>query len=82
MRAITLSEVTAKIGGGKTFVYSAMKAGAFPKPIRVGRRSSWIEAEINQWLEERVAARDSGETDAIAERAKNVASARKARGAA
>jgi prophage regulatory protein len=84
MRALTLTDVMAKIGGGKTFVYAAMNAGTFPKPIRVGRRSSWIEAEIDQWLTDRISERDRGATiaDAITQRAKNAAAARQAAKAA
>jgi prophage regulatory protein len=35
------------------------KAGEFPKPIPVSdRRIAWIEAEVDEWLAARAAARD------------------------
>jgi prophage regulatory protein len=41
-------------------VYKLTAAGRFPQPISlsVGRKA-WIESEVDQWLEERKAERDS-----------------------
>jgi prophage regulatory protein len=37
-----------------------VKAGKFPRPIRVGaNRLAWIESEISRWINERIAARDA-----------------------
>jgi prophage regulatory protein len=84
MKALTLLAVLEKIGAGRTFLYSAMQAGAFPKPIRVGRRSSWIESEVEQWMADRIAERDAGLTanDKITLRARRLQDARKAKAAA
>jgi prophage regulatory protein len=36
------------------------KSGEFPKPIAISlSRIAWIESEIDQWLEEKTAARDA-----------------------
>ena len=35
------------------------RAGLFPRPIKLGPgRNAWIEAEIDAWIESRIAARD------------------------
>ena len=39
-----------------------IQAGKFPKPVKLGGgRNSWLEAEIESWINERIAARDSGQ---------------------
>jgi predicted DNA-binding transcriptional regulator AlpA len=39
-----------------------IQAGKFPAPIKLGTgpnsRNAWIEAEIDAWIEQRIAARD------------------------
>jgi prophage regulatory protein len=36
-----------------------MKAGTFPKPVKIGERAvAWPESEINAWLEQRIAERE------------------------
>jgi prophage regulatory protein len=34
-------------------------AGRFPKRLRVGARAAWLENEIEDWLQARVAERDA-----------------------
>ena len=36
-------------------VYAMVKAGKFPKPIKLGRRSLWIESEVQAWIAARIA---------------------------
>jgi prophage regulatory protein len=37
-----------------------VKDGSFPKPIRIGaRRVAWVEAEIDAWIDQRIAERDA-----------------------
>jgi predicted DNA-binding transcriptional regulator AlpA len=33
-----------------------IRAGQFPKPVRIGARNFWIEHEIESWKAERIAA--------------------------
>lgn len=46
----------------QTHIYRLVKAGKFPRPIKLGdapnSRVSWVEAEVDAWIKERVAARD------------------------
>lgn len=85
-QALTLPQVQAKIGAGKTFIYRSMKDGTFPRPLRISRFTRWLESEIDQWLSERIAERDNGASDAIAQRASlkgsKAVAARQAKGAA
>jgi prophage regulatory protein len=42
-----------------------IKAGKFPKPVKVGSRNAWLESEIDQWIADRVAERDSHVREAV-----------------
>ena len=45
----------------KTQLYRLIKAGEFPAPVPVGRhRIGFIEAEVNAWIDTRIAMRDAG----------------------
>lgn len=33
-----------------------IEAGKFPKPIKIGTRKFWIEAEVDTWQAQRIAA--------------------------
>ena len=51
-------EVEAKTGLSRSTIYEKMKSGTFPKPVKLGPRAvGWLDAEIDAWLEERVAQR-------------------------
>lgn len=59
MKVIRLPQVKKKVGLGHTSIYEGQKAGTFPKSIELGPRSrGWVEEEIDQWIERRVAQRD------------------------
>lgn len=50
-------QVEARIGLSRSTIYEAVATGTFPKPIKLGAQSvGWIEAEVDAWLRERVAA--------------------------
>jgi prophage regulatory protein len=39
-------------------------AGAFPRPIRIGkRRVAWVQSEVSDWLAERMKERCQGPTE-------------------
>ena len=54
-----MSEVTAKIGLGQTWVYAQLAKG-FPRPIGLedGQSLGWVESEVDDWLAKLVARRD------------------------
>ena len=48
---LRLPSVKARTGRSRSSIYSDVKAGTFPAPIKLGPRSvGWIEAEIEAWL--------------------------------
>ena len=53
---IRRKQVEARVGLSRSSIYGAINAGTFPSPIRLGAQSvGWIEAEIEQWLRDRIA---------------------------
>ncbi len=56
-RLIPLAEVSRRAGPGRTWIYNAIQQGNFPSPVKVGKRSFWVESEINQWIDDQIANR-------------------------
>ena len=53
-RILRRAEVEAKTGFKRAHIYNLMKAGKFPKAIRLGVRAvGWDSIEIDQWIVER-----------------------------
>jgi len=56
---IRLPEVRQKVGMSKSHIYDLISQGKFPKPVKVSPRiSCWVAAEVDQWVQERIDARD------------------------
>ena len=56
---IRLPAVLQKVGMSKSFVYDLITQDKFPKPVKVSSRiSCWVTAEVEQWVQERIDARD------------------------
>lgn len=49
-RIIRLPEVLDMVGMRKTAVYDKIKDGSFPKPLKLGRMSGWLESDVQQWI--------------------------------
>lgn len=58
---LTRKEVERRVGLSCTSIYAGIAAGTFPKPVKVGKRSLWVETEIDQWIADRIAERDVGQ---------------------
>lgn len=58
-RLLRLREVMARTGLGRSAIYARMAAGAFPKVVKMGASSAWVEDEIRDWIETQIAARDA-----------------------
>jgi prophage regulatory protein len=57
-----LLEVKNTTGLSGSSIYRMASAGTFPKPIKLGERSSgWIGSEVDQWLDDRIATSRNGE---------------------
>ena len=54
---IRLPEVKNKTGLSRSSIYLRMSNGEFPRSISLGSRAiAWLEADIEQWLDKRIAA--------------------------
>ncbi|WP_345843142.1 AlpA family transcriptional regulator [Shewanella algae] len=59
MRFIKLKEVLNLTALSRASVYRLMNDGKFPVSVSLGERSvGWVEEEVLNWIEERIAARD------------------------
>ena len=53
-RILRRVEVEAKTGFKRAHIYNLMKAGKFPKAVRLGVRAvGWDSVEIEQWITDR-----------------------------
>lgn len=54
---LRIDAVIAKVGLSRATIYNMMKAGTFPKQIKLGARlSGWLESEVQGWIRERARA--------------------------
>ncbi|AVO30002.1 TPA: helix-turn-helix transcriptional regulator [Stenotrophomonas maltophilia] len=54
---LRLPGVEDKMGLRKSQIYALIKAGAFPPPVKLSERcSAWVESELDEWIESRIAA--------------------------
>lgn len=53
---IRLPEVKKMVGLGTTAIYDKMKLGEFPKQVKLGLISVWVESEIQAWMKEQIRA--------------------------
>lgn len=58
-RFLPLPEVKSKIGKSKAFIYSHMAKDEFPKPVKVGRSSVWVQSEVESWMRKMIHQRDA-----------------------
>lgn len=56
---LAFNPLSHRVGFGRSRIYLMISKGEFPPPIKVGRSSRWVRAEIDNWLSERIAARQS-----------------------
>jgi prophage regulatory protein len=58
---IRLPAVLTRTGLSRSSVYAAISKNAFPAPLPLGARSvGWLEADVDAWLESRLALRRKG----------------------
>lgn len=41
-----------------THIWRLIRAGAFPKPVKIGNRNHWVETEIDQYIADKLKQRD------------------------
>lgn len=59
---LRLPTVKARTGLSRSTIYLRIAEGRFPAPISLGARAvGWVEAEVNEWLAQRIdASRKAG----------------------
>ena len=58
---LRLPAVIARTGCQRSTIYDAIREGRFPAPVPLTATArAWLESEINEWIAERIAARDAG----------------------
>ena len=62
---LKLPEVRIRTGKSRSSIYAGVRAGTFPKPIKLGspRAVGWIEAEIENYNQACIDASRSGESE-------------------
>lgn len=58
MSLMRLEQLMLKIGLKKPTIYSMMKRGLLPRPIKIGRASLWVESEIDEFLATKINAKN------------------------
>lgn len=53
-RLLRMPQVIDLVGLKKTVIYERIKAGSFPKPIKLGSASAWPEHEVEAWISQQV----------------------------
>jgi prophage regulatory protein len=62
MRLLDLDGLNAKgVKFSDTHIWRLIRAGDFPKPVKIGARLHWSEDEIDQYIANKLAQRDNAE---------------------
>lgn len=59
-KLLRLAQVQERTGLSRTQIYVKAQRGEFPQSVKIGERAAaWLEAEVDGWIAERVAERDT-----------------------
>jgi len=59
MQLLRIADVSKKVGLCKSRIYAVMKTEGFPQPVQLSAKSvAWVNAEVDAWIEQRLAARN------------------------
>jgi prophage regulatory protein len=50
-KLIPLPAVLELVPVGRAYWYELVRDGKAPRPVKLGKRSLWLESEIGQWVE-------------------------------
>ena len=53
-RFVDMAFITRLTGLTDKWFYKLIKDGEFPKPIKLGPSSRWLQSEVEAWLQERI----------------------------
>ncbi|MBA0204417.1 helix-turn-helix transcriptional regulator [Pectobacterium aroidearum] len=51
---VDMAFITKLTGLTDKWFYKLIKDGLFPKPIKLGRSSRWLQSEVEIWLQQRI----------------------------
>jgi predicted DNA-binding transcriptional regulator AlpA len=51
---VDMTFITRLTGLTDKWFYKLIKDGEFPKPIKLGRSSRWLQSEVERWLQARI----------------------------
>ncbi|HEQ3519590.1 TPA: AlpA family transcriptional regulator [Citrobacter freundii] len=52
---VDMKFITRLTGLTDKWFYKLIQDGGFPKPIKLGRSSRWLQSEVEAWLQQRIA---------------------------
>ncbi len=47
------------VGFGRSRIYDLIARDGFPAPVKIGKSSRWVKTEVDTWLSEKIATRQS-----------------------
>lgn len=53
-KLVDMTFITTFTGLSDKWFYKLISDGLFPKPIKLGRSSRWLESEVTLWMQERI----------------------------
>ncbi len=53
-RLLRLPATLDRVGLGRTAWLDLVRDGRAPKPVKIGRATAWVEAELADWLREQI----------------------------
>lgn len=54
-KMVDMAFITTFTGLSDKWFYKLIQEGLFPKPIKMGRSSRWLQSEIEEWVKNRIA---------------------------
>lgn len=59
---LRIGEVAARTTFSKPHIYTLIRQGKFPKPVKLSvNTSAWLKSEIDAWLDSRIEARETAQ---------------------
>lgn len=55
---LRLRDVLQRTGVSRSWVYRQVADDSFPRPVKLNRTSAWLESEIEDWIDARIAQRN------------------------
>ena len=53
-RILRMPQVVEMVGLCRASIYNKMREEAFPRQVKLGRLSGWLESEVQEWIREQI----------------------------